>query len=310
MFIGGIALLVYSVEEFVENLVKTATTSGISVFLLAVIFAGMDFENWGFGISSVLKGVPDIGLGSAIGSGMFLIGVAIVIAGLFAPFRSDTSKRYLSLMILSPFVLLLFLIDKNLSRLDGLALLIIFAVILFYIGRKEFEGRGEHFRDEEVEEAAEEIVKGKDKNWIYPLLMFLFLAGIIIGSEFSVRGAKELIQAFELNGTIFGMTIVGLIMSLEEVLLVVEPVREGRESIAIGNIIGSLIFFSLGNIGILAVIRGFTVSPSVLTVYWPLFFVSVLLVGVFLARGVIGKFEAVVLGVIYGLFWVLSYVFV
>ena len=42
MFLGGIAILIYSVEEFVENLVKAAVVLGVSTFILAVIFAGMD----------------------------------------------------------------------------------------------------------------------------------------------------------------------------------------------------------------------------------------------------------------------------
>jgi len=45
MFLGGIALLIYSVEKFIENLTKSALVLGVSTFILAVIFAGMDFEN-------------------------------------------------------------------------------------------------------------------------------------------------------------------------------------------------------------------------------------------------------------------------
>lgn len=44
MFLGGIALLIYSVEKFIENLTKSALVLGVSTFILAVIFAGMDFE--------------------------------------------------------------------------------------------------------------------------------------------------------------------------------------------------------------------------------------------------------------------------
>jgi len=44
MLLGGIALLIYSVEKFVENLTKSALVLGVSSFILAVIFAVMDFE--------------------------------------------------------------------------------------------------------------------------------------------------------------------------------------------------------------------------------------------------------------------------
>mgnify|MGYP006310160501 CR=1 FL=1 len=93
-------------------------------------------------------------------------------------------------------------------------------------------------------------------------------------------------------------------------MLVVEPVRKGRESIAIGNIIGSLVFFSTGNIGLIALFRGFSTDPSVLSFYWPFLFVSTALVTVFLYNGKIKRFEAIILGSLYAVYWILSYLIV
>lgn len=309
MFLGGAVLLVYSVEKFIGNLVKTASLYGISVFLLAIVFAGMDFENWVFGVSAVLKGTPDVALGSAVGSAMFLMGVAVVVGGLVTPFDSDTPRDYLFLLALSPLLLFPFLLDGTLSRFDGLALLSLFALFLAYIVWRERSEGEAHIRDEEVEEAMEELEEVERGDWLYPALMILFLFGIVFGAEFSVRGAKEIVQGMGLDGTIFGMTVVGLVMSLEEVLLVVEPVREGEVSVATGNIVGSLIFFSLGNIGLLALIEGFTVSGAVLSFYWPVLLLTVFLIVVFLARGRIGRGEAVVLAGVYLLYWALSYAY-
>ncbi|KXA93249.1 hypothetical protein AKJ66_02415 [candidate division MSBL1 archaeon SCGC-AAA259E22] len=89
-----------------------------------------------------------------------------------------------------------------------------------------------------------------------------------------------------------------------------EPVRKGRESIAIGNIIGSLIFFSTGNIGLLALTRGFSTDPSVLSFYWPFLFISTALIAVLLYRGKIKRLEAAGLGTLYTVYWVLSYLVV
>lgn len=309
IFLGGAALLIFSVEKFIGSLVKTSYFYGVSAFILAVIFAGMDFENWGFGISAVIKGVPDIALGSAIGSAMFLMGAAIVIGGLITPFDSKTPRDYLLLMIISPAILLPFLLDRMLTRIDGIIILFIFALILLYLIRKERTSKRTRLRDEEVEEATEELGSASKKKWIYPTLMIIFLIGIVVGAELSVRGAKGLVQNLGLSRTVFGMTIVGLVMSLEEVLLVVEPVRKGEVSVAIGNIVGSLIFFSLGNIGLLSAIRGFPIAESVLIFYWPIMFATILLIGGFLIRGKIGRVEAITLAGIYLAYWVISYGF-
>jgi len=302
MFLGGIALLIYSVEKFIENLTKSALVLGVSTFILAVIFAGMDFENWAFGIASVVANLPGVAIGSAVGSAMFLMGGALALAGFLTPFEAKIPKAYLILMMVSPLILLGFLLDGALTRFEGMGLLIVFGLIIFYIYRKE--KTGEYLRDKEVEEAAEEIGKRK---WLYPLIMVVFILGIALGSELAVYGTRGILHGFGLNETIFGMTIVGLVMSLEEVLLIVEPIRKGRVNIAIGNIVGSLIFFSTGNIGLLALTRGFSIDSSVISFYWPYLFATTLLVGLFLLRGKVRRLEAIPLALIYLSYWVLSY---
>lgn len=308
-FIAGVALIVYSVEELIETLTKAAVVTGLSTFMLAVVFAGLDFENWAFGVASMLGELPGIAVGSALGSGVFLVGVAVAFGGVFTPFEPTVDTDYLVLLLVSPLVLLVFILDGVVSRFDGVALLVLFGVALAYMYRAERRGR-ETFRDEEAEEAVEAVEEEGHGGWYYLALSAVFVVGIVIGSEMAVRGARGIVTAFGLNQTVFGMTFVGLAMSLEEVSLVVAPVREGRASIAVGNIVGSMIFFATGNIGLLAVTRTITLDPSVLTFYWPAYFGATLLIGAFLYRGRIERPEAIVLGILYIAFWVGSYLVV
>ncbi|MEF8827183.1 MAG: sodium:calcium antiporter [Halapricum sp.] len=309
MFVVGIVLIVYSVEELVENITKAAVATGLSTFILAVLFAGMDFENWAFGVVSMVGDLPGIAIGSALGSGLFLVGVAVAIGGFTIPFEPEIDRDYLGILLASPLVLLAFIFDGTLTRLDGFLLLVVFALLLAYIYRGEAKGR-ETFRDEETQGVREEVAREKHGKWYYLGLSLLFVIGIVIGSELAVRGARGIVSWLGLNQTVFGMTFVGLAMSLEEVTLVVAPVREGRPSIAVGNIVGSLIFFATGNVGLLALTRTFALDASVLTFYWPAFFVATVVTGIFLYRGRIKRTEAVLLGVLYVAFWVGSYVFV
>lgn len=306
LFLGGVALLVYCVEELIENITKTAILSGVSAFLLAVFFTGMDFENWAFGVAAIVGGLPGVAIGSAFGSALFLVGVSVALAGVLVPFEPEISTDYLLLMAVSPLLALPFLLDGVLSRLDGVFLLVIFASILGYFYWQESHGR-ETFRDEEAEEAREALEAGEHGSWYYLGLVVLFTIGMVIGAELAVHGARGVLAGVGLNGTIFGMTVAGLVMSLEEILLVVEPIRNDRSSIAIGNIVGSLIFFTTGNIGLLAVVRSFSLAQSVLVFYWPAVFVITLLTAVVLYRGRIKRPEGVLFGVLYVAYWVISY---
>lgn len=305
-FIAGVVLIVYSVEELVENITKAAVVTGLSTFMLAVIFAGLDFENWAFGIASILRDLPGVAVGSALGSGLFLVGVAVAIGGFVVPFETTIDTDYLVLLLLSPLLLLVFIIDGTVSRWDGVALLVVFGLILGYFYREERRGR-ETFRDEEAEEAVEEVEAEGHGRWYYLGLSAVFVVGIVIGSELAVRGARGIVVLFGINQTVFGMTFVGMAMALEEVTLVVAPVREGRPSIAVGNIVGSLIFFATGNIGLLAVTRSFSLDSSVLAFYWPAFFIATIVTGLFLYRGRIKRPEAVLLGLLYVVYWIGSY---
>ncbi|MFC6964342.1 sodium:calcium antiporter [Halocatena marina] len=308
LFFVGIALLIYSVEELIENITKTAILTGVSAFLIAVLFTGMDFENWAFGVTAIIEGLSGVAIGSAFGSALFLVGVSVALAGVLVPFKPDVPSEYLLLLAVSPLFALPFLIDGSLSRLDGVVLLVIFGGILGYLYWQERRGQ-ETFRDEETEEAREELRSNGHKSWYYLGLVGLFTLGMIVGSELAVEGARGILSAAGVNGTVFGMTVVGLVLSLEEILLVIAPVRAGRSSIAVGNIVGSLIFFTTGNIGLLAVVQPFTVDQSVVLFYWPAVFVITLLTAVFLYRGRIQRPEGVLFGVLYLVYWILSYVY-
>lgn len=293
-------------RELVESLTKAAVATGLSTFILAVLFVGMDFENWAFGVAVVVRDLPGVAIGSALGSGMFLVGVAVAIGGFLTPFESAVDRDYLFLTLILPFILLVFILDGALSRLDGISLLVVFGLILGYLYREERRGQ-ETFRDEEAEEAIKEVESSGRSHWYYLGLSALFVVGMVVGSELAVRGAGGIVASLGLDQTVFGMTFVGLAMSLEEVTLVVELIRERRPSIAVGNILGSLIFFATGNVGLLAITRAFTLDPTVLTFYWPAFLVATVITSLFLFRGRIKRLEAVILGLVYIIYWGGSY---
>ncbi|MFC7007481.1 hypothetical protein [Halalkalicoccus salilacus] len=52
LFLAGIALVVWSVEHFVEAVARSAVSLGVSGFFLAVVLAGVDLENAILGITA------------------------------------------------------------------------------------------------------------------------------------------------------------------------------------------------------------------------------------------------------------------
>ena len=305
LFVGGVALLVYCVEHLIESLARAGAATRVSPFFLSVVFVGLDFENWAFGVAAVLDGLPGIAVGSAVGSALFLCGVAVPVAGLLAPFRTRVPRDYLAVTGAAPFVLLPCLLDGVVGRLEGALLMAAMAAALTWFAHRERSGRAV-LRDPEAEEAVREGAAGRS-GIFYLALSALLVIGVVVGSELAVRGAGGVVAGVGLDETAFGMTVVGMVMSLEEVLLVVRPVRKERVSVAVGNVLGSLVFFATGNVGLLALAGELPVSSDVLTLYFPFLAAATLGVVVVLWLGRVDRWTTAGLGVLYAGCWVTAY---
>jgi len=128
-----------------------------------------------------------------------------------------------------------------------------------------------------------------------------------IGSELAVIGTHGILKQFNLDGLAFGATIMSFIASLEEIMLTAKPVREGKPEIGIGNVIGSMLFFMTANAGVIALVHPLTLSRSVFEIQWPLFLLALALVLLFLLWGRIGRFEGMLMLLVYAGYWLGNY---
>lgn len=133
--------------------------------------------------------------------------------------------------------------------------------------------------------------------------MIAALVGIVLGSEVTVTGARGILAAFGLNGLAFGVTILSLVASLEEIFLTVEPVRQNRPQIGVGSIVGSTLFFVTLNAGVIALVRPVVISPAVFAVHWSFLLGSLVLVLAFLYRGALTRLAGAVLLGVYAAYW-------
>lgn len=305
MFILGIALIVWATERFVEGMIGAALILGVSTFSLGVVFGGFDAENLGTGIAAGLKDLPGISMGTIIGSSIFLLGAAVGITAFLVPLQVEIPRKYIYLTLVSPIPLLVLMLDGFLSRVDGLALLLISIPIIVYIVR---DSRSHPFieEDEEFEEVLEE--REEKPSWYYPGLMLFGLALIIAGAELLVRGAKGLIQSFGISDTLLGMVFVAAAVSFEEVARMVVPAYKGRPEISIGNILGTVLFFVLFNAGLIALISPLRIEAVVVSFHFPAMMLILSVSSVFMLRGRITRVHGAVLMALYGVYLILNYI--
>ncbi len=91
------------------------------------------------------------------------------------------------------------------------------------------------------------------------------IGGIIIGAATVSEGSDQILDRYDIEGTVFGATIVTAVLSIEDLFLTVRPIRKGEPEIGIGNVIGSLVFSVTGKLAIVVLAGGsIAIGSSVL----------------------------------------------
>jgi cation:H+ antiporter len=271
--LAGLALVIWSAERLVEAVVGASVALGVSAFFVSVVFVGFDPENLAVGAVGAAQGLAGIAAGSVIGAAMVAVGLAFGVTALLAPMRfAQAPRRVLAIPIAAIALFGSLAFDGTLSRADGAVLLAAFAVSVLVLLR--LSRRGLDIRP--TGELAEALEHDGPRSPVRALgLLAVSLAGLVVGSELLVAGSARLLTRFGLSETVYGMTVLALAVSVEELARELPAARRGRPEISFGNVAGSILAFFLCNAGLIALIRPLAVDPSVIRFYLPVCFMTV-----------------------------------
>jgi cation:H+ antiporter len=253
-----------------------------------------------------LEGVAGIALGSVIGAAMVAVAFALGITALFAPLRfSQVPKQIILIPNLAVLLLWVLGFDGELSRSDGALLFLGFCLSVIYLILLSKKGLDIRPTGEVAETLEHVKISGK---WKSLGLFVLALAFIIIGSELLVAGSKTIISRLGLSETVFGMTILAFLVSIEEIARELPAALKGRPEISLGNVVGSVMAFFLFNAGLIALLAPVPVDAQVLRFYLPLCFGTVVIISAFLMVRSIPRWAGGVLVFVYLIFITGGYV--
>lgn len=300
LFVVGLGMVIYFAEKLVKGVVGTSMGFGVSAFLISVVFIGFDPENLAVGAVGAYEGMPGIALGSIIGAAMVAVTFAFGITALLVPMRfEDVPRQILAVPVLAVLFLWVLGFDGLLSRKDGVALLFGFVLSVVYLITLSKRGLDIKPTGEVAEtlEEAEELSKWKS----FGLLLFS-IGAIVLGSEMLVAGSKTIITEFGISETVFGMTVLAFLVSIEELARELPAAMKGRPEISFGNVAGSILAFFLFNAGIIALVNPVPVGQDVLGFYLPMAFISLVLVSLFMMTKHISRLAGGVLLIMYIIF--------
>lgn len=240
----GFVLLYYGAEWLVKGSASLALKAGISPLIVGLTIVAMGTSTPELVVSTLssLKNAGDLALGNVIGSNIFNIAVILGISSLISPMKINKQilKFDVPVMIIATALLLLFIADRTITRVEGIILtcgIAGYLVYSIYIARKEKQKI-------ELQESA------NSKFWLDLLLLVSGIVVLIAGSHFLIEGAVKLARFWGVSEAIIGLTIVATGTSVPELATSIVAGVKKETDIAIGNIVGSNIFNILSILGI------------------------------------------------------------
>lgn len=136
------------------------------------------------------------------------------------------------------------------SRIDGLILLVLFCLFLYYVFYQ---------MKNDPQTSTTDNQKSAKKIWA---LIIVGLIGLILGGQLVVINSVNVANELGVSEKIIGLTIVAAGTSLPELVTSIVAATKKNSDIAIGNVIGSNIFNILLILSISSIIKPIEYNPK------------------------------------------------
>lgn len=291
-------MLFLGAEGLIRGSSNLALKIGITPLVvgLTVVAFGTSAPELVVSLKAALIGNSSISLGNVIGSNIANVALILGIGALVRPIEIHTKviKKEIPIMISFSILLILLLIDGELSFIDGVIFVLCIASYTFIninMARKE--------NDKTVTAEFEEGLKSKFGIPISVLLVVLGLGLLVAGANFFVLSAVAIAKLFNLSDVVIGLTIVAIGTSLPELITSIVASYNNEADIAVGNVVGSNIFNILGILGITALITPISSGGISLFDFGVMLLTAILLLPLAITNNKISRVEGALLTVGY-----------
>ncbi len=241
--VASLAVLIWGADKFVDNSSLIAKKIGVSELTigLTIVALGTSAPEIFVGISSVLNKSESIAMGAVVGSNISNIALIFGVSCIGISFLpKKTPIIQLMPFLVSALILGYVLIDLNVSKFDGVILLLSFCYFLYVINTN---------RDSQTL-----IDEQQDKNNSITLIFLTIgLISLIFGSRYAVIYAEKIAILLDISELIIGLTIIAIGTSLPELAATISAVLKKKTDMVVGNVIGSNVL----NITLVVPIIGF-----------------------------------------------------
>lgn len=233
LFALGLLLIIKGGDWFVDAAVWIANATGIPKFIIGatVVSLATTLPELTVSVTGVIDGELDMAVGNAIGSVTANIGLIMGISLVCLPAVIKRSQFWPKavLMVAASALLWLTCSGGELTLIEGLLLLVIFALFIY-----------DNIRSAKQNISSEERESVDKKALPKMLLLFVLgIAAIVVGSQLLIDYGCKIAVLLGVPSAIIGVTMVAIGTSLPELVTTITAIAKKESSMSIGNIIGA-----------------------------------------------------------------------
>ncbi len=264
-FVIGLVAIIKGADWLTDGAASIAHHFGIPTIVvgLTIVAVGSSMPEFVVSVVSAFKGNVDMALGNVVGSNIFNILAIVGITALVMPIEIDRRniKYDIPFVVLSSLYVAITALDSyfdaaidattnSISRSDGLLMLCTFAIFMTYtmaISKSDQNKTANTHADNKEQQP-------KPPMWKNILLVLIGLVLLIAGGDGLVEGASGIARWIGISESVIALTIVSAGTSAPELAASVMAAKKGDTAMALGNVVGSVVFNVFFVLGTSAVI--------------------------------------------------------
>lgn len=308
LLVVGFIFLIKGADIFVDGASSTAQNFKVPKMLigLTIVAFGTSAPEFAVSMSALAYGNTDMVLGNVIGSNILNILLILGIAAVIKPIKvkDETVKKELPLTLLISTLLVVVFLDVKLAnqlsnqitRSDGIVLLLFFSIFIYYLITLVLQKR-------------DKVEKPKFKIGQSIFLVIVGLMAIIAGSNMVVNSASSIAKLLGLSERVISLSIIAFGTSLPELVTTIVSSKKGEQDLLVGNIIGSNIFNICIVLGVPVSIYGSITPINFNVIDLIMLILSALIIYIFsCTKKTVSKTEGVIMLFLFVIYYTLVFV--
>jgi cation:H+ antiporter len=301
-FASSLTVLLVAARFFTVSAERIGLALGMSPFAVGVLIVsvGTSLPEMISSVIAVTHGVSEIVVGNVLGANLSNLLLVTGVIAMAAPRQVRLGDQYIMIdlhyLLGAALVLALSLRDGVVTRVEGTFLLGAYAAYLLYLMK---EGKVE----KDLTIGGSQSVRATRRfPWTQVAVIVVTGAFIYLGARFTIASLASVAGRLGVAASIVAVTILSVGTTLPEMIVSATAARAGKADVAIGNVLGSCVFNSLGVGGVASLVGRVNAPDELLTLPLPVFAAAALLFYLLTLDKRISRWEGMLFILAYGLF--------